>query len=49
MRSKDTKEKINFKGGFENFDCVACNEEKESKNIMECKKIMKMKENGKKN
>ena len=50
MRSKATKVKMNYKGSFENLDCSACNEEKESqKHIMECKKIMKMKENDEKN
>ena len=49
MRSKVTKVKMNYKRSFENLDCSACNEEKESqKHIMECKKIMKLKENDKK-
>ena len=46
MRSKVTKVKMNYKGSFDNLNCTVCNEEKEcQKHIMECKKILEMREN----
>ena len=49
MRSKVKKVKMNYKGSFENLDCTVCNKEREcQKHIMECKKILEMRENEKK-
>ena len=40
---------MNYKGSFDNLNCTVCNKEKEyQKHIIECKKILEMRENEKK-
>ena len=46
MRSRMEEVKINFRGKYENLECGVCKEVEESqKHIIECREILKMKEN----
>ena len=46
LRSRVTDVKINLRGKYETFECEVCKEEEESQNhIMECKEIVKFRQN----
>ena len=46
MRSRMEEVKIDFRGKYENLECGVCKEVEESqKHIIECREILKMKEN----
>ena len=46
MRSRVTDLKMNFKRKYEDFKCIACNEEEETqKHVLECKEIQKKQPN----
>ena len=50
LRSRVTDVKINLRGKYETLECTVCKDEEESQmHIMECREIVKLRNNYKKN